>query len=513
MFKINASPGEVRIIVRLIYASLALGAFQLFLGASPVVVLLSLASGLATILPCLVYGFGRFVGVLYILVWFQFSFGGLLAKSILFQPLDSNLFQPVLSHLILLAGALSFSIGALVAFSFGPLQRNLVRPELNPRTLTILAAIFTALWASAFFVEKMGANGAAIAVFLRNYLFLAFICETVSTVLRTEGRRTLSRFSAVLAVFAVGFSIAMNSKEGILDIGACYVLALLCLGRRPSMAVWGSVVPAFAVLTFVLTPAIHLVRGDRDRLGPFELLAATTSTAFSIVEGDSQTLARIEQMNYQESAQSYNLYQSHYLGRSGVWYDRFILTGYIDAITRRVSYDGPFFGWNFVLNQTAQALPRQFLDSEKNRYYGGAQITRSLGLTARDAAVFPTVPLPIELFVAGGFWAIFAIGVPTITIAVAGFNLFAFQFRGNVWAVFFLATYGFFFTVEMYLQYVFLVLRQLPTDAIVITAAGAVAALMYGARRPTGGGRPVGKGEASHPTQSDVQMVKPPRLG
>jgi hypothetical protein len=487
MFKINASAGEVRLITRLVYASLSLGAFQLFLGASPLVVILSLASGLATILPCLVYGFGRTVGILYLLVWFQFSFGALLAKSILFQPLDSNLFQPVLSHLILLAGAVSFSIGALVAFSFGPLQRNLVRPELEPRKLTVLAAIFTALWVSAFFVEKLGANGAAIAVFLRNYLFLAFICETVSTILRTGGRRTISRFGAVLATLAVGFSVAVNSKEGILDIGACYLLALLSLGRRPPMAVWASVVPAFALLTFVLTPAIHVVRGDRDRLGPFELIAATTSTAISIVERDSQTLAKIDRMRYQESAQSYNLYQSHYLGRSDVWYDRFILTGYIDAITRRVTYDGPFFGWNFVLSQTAEALPRQFLDTAKNRYYSGAQITRSLGLTARDAAVFPTVPLPIELFVAGGFWAIFVIGIPTITIAVAAFNLFAFQFRGNVWAVFFLATYGFFFTVEMYLQYVFLVFRQLPTDAIVITVSCALAALMYGARSREGG--------------------------
>ena len=502
MAKINTTPAETRLLTTLIYTSFAFGVFQLILQASPVVVILSVLSGLIAILPCFFYGLGRTVGVLYLMVWFQVSFGALLTKSMLLQPLDSNLFSPVFSHLILLVGAIAFSASALLAYTFTPLHKDLIRPELNPRRLTALAAIFAGLWASAMIVGKLGANGAAIAVFLRNYIFLAFVCETAATILRSNGTRTFSFFGAALFAVTIAFSISVNSKAGILGIGVCYFLTLLAFGRRPSLRVVGALVPAFAILTIAINPAIHVVRAQRDRLNPFEIMAATTSTAVGILIGDEDTVAKVDSLKRQEFQAGYNLYRNRYLGRSDVWFDRFILTGYIDAITRRVTYDGPFFGWNYILSQTAEALPRQLYGATKNRYSSGARITRTLGLTERDAAVSPTVPLPIELFVAAGFPAILILGIPTLAFAISALNLVANTFRRNVWSIGFLGIYGYFFAVQTYSGYIFFTLRQIPTDAIVITLAGVLTSIIIGSVTERGGGERGGDPKGGHPSRS-----------
>jgi hypothetical protein len=471
--------GERKLLARLMMASAAFGVFQIAIGAPPLLVMLTLVTAAVTLIPCLAYGLTRTVGIVFLLVWYQFAFGELMTKSLLLQPIDTFLFNPVLSHIVQLVGAVTLATGALAAFWIVPLRRNLIRPTLDPSMLRVLSVVFLGLFSLSFAADLAGPNGRAIAVFLRNYMLTALVMEIAATIISSGGRRSLSRWGLVLTAVVCAMSLASNSKAGILAAGLCYLMTPLALGRAPSWKFLAATAPLVILLSVAVAPAIHLVRAERDKIGPVEVLEKTVATAAGILTSDKQTLDQVESMQRQQHELTHDYYRNRYLGQETVWYDRFILIGSVDAIARRLTIDGPFLGTDMLLGQLKDVLPRQ-LSGPKDPYTSGTRITQMLGLTERDTALFTTVPMPIELFAAGGFLAMILIGIPSVAAACVGINLFASAFQNNVWSVYILVTYGYFLTVQNYLGYFFFSVRQLPADYIMITISTILATLMLG---------------------------------
>ena len=463
--------------------ALLLSALQLLIGGDPIIICLCLFCQAICLFPVYLYGLSRTVGVLYVFIWLTFGFSSLLGKTILFQPIDSNLFNPLLTFCVTLAGSIAFTVAATAAYFVKPLQKNATTPIIDHETLNIMAFVFVVIGIFTYFVYLFLPKGSPIlniAAIFAPYFSYGYVFSLCSNICRTRKNKVLSYSSLVLIFLFLYFGIAGNSKTSIIQIALGY---LLCVFAFRVKIKWPVVVLGFLVLAFFseyLFPAIHITRAYKDRLNPAQVAIATVQTMGNLLVGDPDTLAVKDSLIAQGAEGDPDRYQNVYFGTQQVWLDRFTNTGFIDAVARRVDFNGPFLGPQFILQQTLGFLPRP-LDPDKSTSHavaGGDQVTQAFGLTSRDQSNFSTVPLPINLFVADGFWFIFAIGVPLIFIFIVEINFFAFDMRDNVWSVVVIMTYGMLFCVSTYDVYIFAIVRQIPTNllmfSLMIVAAKAI---------------------------------------
>jgi hypothetical protein len=456
-------------------ASLLLSLFQLLLGGDPVIILLCLLSEAVCLFPVYLYGLGRTVGILYIGVWLAFSFSALLGKTILFQPIDSNLFNPILTFCVTLAGSLALTIAAMAAYLFKPLQNNAVPPLTNPGVLRIISYIFTVIGIGVFLIATYIPKSSLvynIAIQLSPFFIYAYICEIARTLIVSNKNRIFSLYGVFLTVLSLYFGLSGNSKTGILQVGLAFILCIFSFRARLK---WPILVGGAVTLIFLsefIFPAVHIVRNYRDRLNPFEISLVTAQTAANLMIGDKETTAMRDALVVDAGNGDPDAYQNVYFGSKQIWLDRATNTGFIDAVARRVDFGGPFLGAHFILDQTFGFLPRQF-DPNKTTTFsasGGDRVTQAFGLTARDQLDYATVPMPIELYVAGGFSFIFIITIPLIFLLLMEINFIAFEFQSNIWSVGLILTYGMLFYAGTYDMYIFLMARQIPANALIIAA-------------------------------------------
>jgi hypothetical protein len=209
--------------------------------------------------------------------------------------------------------------------------------------------------------------------------------------------------------------------------------------------------------------------------------------------GDSQTLAEKDALET-EARSSSDLYKNLYFGSQQIWLDRFVNTGFIDAVARRLSFDGPFLGLDPVVGNTFYGvLPRQLNPHKYDTFQieAGDAVLEAYGLQTAYTGGAATVPLPIELFAADGFWAIFLIGTPLIFLVIMEINFFVFDFRENPWAVCFVIFYGMPFYAQSHQGFAFMALRQMPFDFFSITLGVMLATMIKNGFRAAGASRAV----------------------
>lgn len=465
-------------------ASLILALCQLLLGGDPLIILLCLMSEAVCLVPVYLYGLGRTVGILYLGVWLAFSFSALLAKTILLQPIDSNLFNPLLTFCVTLAGSLAFTIAAVAAYYVKPLRNNVMPVIRDPNILSIVAKILFFLGTTVFVLHigtDRNSTLSNILIQIAPFSSFGLVCQMSADAVRSRGRRVFTTTSLLMFFALVYVGLSSNSKTGVLTAGLAYILVIFAFRIRLK---WPVLIGGFLALAFCsefLFPAIHIVRADRDRLNPFEISLETIGTVADLLTGDKDTVARRDALSQDSTGGNADLYRNVYFGSSQVWLDRFTNTGFIDAVARRVDFGGPFLGADSVLNQTFDFLPRQ-LDPAKTilfRTSGGDRVTEAYGLTYRDTFDAPTVPLAIELFSAGGFGMIFAVGAPLIFTFLIFINFFVFDFIDNVWSAVFITAFGMLFYCSTYDVYIFFFTREIPTDYIIMTSLTIIATFMH----------------------------------
>jgi hypothetical protein len=270
-----------------------------------------------------------------------------------------------------------------------------------------------------------------------------------------------------------------NSKTAILLPALIYVASVAAFRARIRWQTVLAAVLALAFLSEFLFPAVHIVRSERSRASPIEMGSLTLQAVWGLMTGDSETLA--EKDNLGLIQRSSDLYRNVYFGSQQVWLDRFTNTGYIDAVARRMNFDGPFLGIEPVVGNTFYSvLPRVLNPSKYDSIQtaAGDGILQAYGLQTEHLVGYATVPLPIELFAAGGFWAIFLVGIPLVFLMVFDLNLFVFDFRENPWAVCFIIYYAMSFYAQTHDGFSLAGLRQMPFDFFVMTFGATFAAML-----------------------------------
>ena len=127
-----------RVVLILMVPAFGASLIQLGLGASPLVVALAMmvtTIGLLGFAALGAYNAGSWLILFFVL---GNELVALYGKTLLGQPLDSNLYAPMASYLVLTVAALAM-FAALVTVRFAPVGKPLLKPTANPRTLCFLS--------------------------------------------------------------------------------------------------------------------------------------------------------------------------------------------------------------------------------------------------------------------------------------------------------------------------------------------------------------------------------------
>lgn len=467
-----------KVCLSIVAVALLTALFQLVaLGANPWVCILAVGAVIVAVTPVWAYGVGASVGVFFLFVCCYWGLNALVVKSFLLQPLESHLYAPVLSHLIVFMAITGASLGAILVRPLLQLAPRIRWPASTPeflRLVSIAGLVFTAIgWG----VRLLGSIGEALSVFLVSYAILSFCAECARALVISKGRRHLSAPMLIIGAALVLLSLASNSKFAIMALPLAYVITVLAFGGRfkPSHAVIGLV--GACVVSSVVFPAITFIaRGDRDRVSATQLVSNTAVAMGQLAAGDETTRRLLEMREARNIRSGQTGYDVPYTREIPLVFERFILVAYVDAIARRLSLSGPFAGTDFVTRQSANVLPR-FLNKNKVEEYSGNQIAIALRLADPGFAGFPTMGWPAETFYAGGLW--FSLGSSIIVFAVFSLLLSCTMgtVAGNIFAIFITVRYFHLLACGVFSNYAFFSIRQLPFDIIIFLL------IVYVARR------------------------------
>ncbi len=451
--------------------AVATGLFQLIaLGADPWVSLLAVGTVFAALLPIWVYGVGRTIGVFYLFVCCYWGLNALVVKSVLLQPLDSYLYTPVLSHLIAFIGIGGASLGAVLARPLLQVLPQIRWPSATPDFLRSVSLAGLAIGLVGLVLSRLGGQAQALSIYLSSYFILAFSAECARELLLTKGRRHTSVFGVVIAALLILFSIASNSKFGIMAIPLAYVVTVFAFGGRfrISHAILGVVAAIF--LSSVVFPAISFIaRGDREQVSTTQLVANTFVAMQKLATGDESVrvqLAAREAGNMRAGGWRYDIpYQRH----APLIFERFLMVPFVDAVARRLSLSGPFAGPSFITSQLANTLPG-FLNPNKVETYSGNDIVVSLRLADAGFAGFPTMGWPAEAFYAGDLSFVFLSSAVVFFVFSLCLSLLMGVSAGNIFAVFVITRYFHLLTCSVFSNYAYFMIRQFPVDLILFAA-------------------------------------------
>ncbi len=454
-------------------SSVVLTLFQLVIGCSPPVAALSFAIILFALAPVAVYGASNIVGLLFVFVLFYFSFLALILKSIFLQPLQTYLYAPFVSHLVAAVGVAGSAAGALAARPFLRLDRALIPPMVrDARAVGKLAIMSLAVGLVGVVLNRGSGQVHALSQFLYPQLYFSLVAAMASSLIASGGRRALSTLSVSIALLLVVLSAAGNSKQGFVAVGLCYLASVLSFGGRIRVPTFiAACLVGFFLSSFVFPAITNIARQDRDRLSPVEMLERTTQAAAGLMTGDQQTQDTIDRQTAEYNRIPLGRYRVEYSRHLPLFFERFMMVPYTDAVVWKIPLNGPYFGTELIYQNLANNLPI-FLYAGKQQVYSGHEILLSLGLIDPGSAGYQTMTLHAEAFYSGGLWAVFlfAAGIYLLLSFLLGRTIGPVSF--SVFAVYIVVIYFHFFMSQLSNGFVFFAFRQFPVDVVIYLVLG-----------------------------------------
>ena len=201
-----------------IMLSIILSIFHLLLGSTIIVVIISLFIIIIGTIPISIVGYLNISAVFIFLVAFRYVDFASVAKLLMLQPLDSNLYQPVEAFFAVLVGLIGYLIAFLVSTTI-KVGKPLLKPVLKTRQLFIIS-ILSALIGGIAWLGKVNAvnemvNGVDISqratyyAFFTSFSLLAIISASAQALISSQGQKSISHWCGLLIFlqFILGFEI------------------------------------------------------------------------------------------------------------------------------------------------------------------------------------------------------------------------------------------------------------------------------------------------------------------
>jgi hypothetical protein len=422
-------------------ATLAVAAIQLLLGASPVVLALVLA------------GIGLCVGAFFVTgtdnlaAWtiLFFALGNFLvalfAKTILFQPVDSNLYEPLPSFLVLVLTTISMLAALYVARRI-PVGRPVLDPTLDPGRLKFLSGgcfllgiCFSLL--NRFSQDTSGASFGGFAI-LRHLILLAVIARTAAVLIESKGQRRLD--VGILVMTAVGtlFGALDDQKTAIaLPVVGYFATLLFFLGGFPyrTLAVFAI---AGSVFVVVIAPMAHVFRALGEQHVPLKERAEIMTSVVSIILKKPAEIPAMEALAQRAFENGYY----NYFGTKGTGQmvlGRFASVQQIDPVIVAADRHG-LRGGAAVWPAFERMLPRA-LDPGKPQFTEGYLTLVHYGLVNPQGGKFPTLPLAGQSYAAYGYAGDLIIPFITFLGFFLAIKKWGWNVRNNVFGIFIFAEF------------------------------------------------------------------------
>ncbi len=331
-------------------------------------------------------------------------------KIAMLQSLDDNLIVPTTTELVTLIYFTCLMLAFLLSRKL-PITRGKTYPDPSLRTLEWLTVISSILMLLPLFSNptddaNLDSPANFLAVLSRGFPLVAMVSSVIHALKRSNGRTIISAWSVTVLGTAIFIGLASNSREGVLAPPLIALITPLYRGYRfnyraiVAMGLFGIFV------SFIISPAILIVRSDRGFLGFSERIGNTIETAGLLMIGDPATTEKAETpldfINYSV--------WGRYFGRPIPFSDRIGLIQTTDALaasiaggsyvtlggTMRDKVLGLFP--NFVLNWFDIPLERSKATTD---YVAG-----SLGLADMEALTYLTIPVDAEAYATGGMWSV-----------------------------------------------------------------------------------------------------------
>ncbi len=331
-------------------------------------------------------------------------------KILLLQSLDENLIVPELTEFITLIYFIFATLAFFVARRL-PVPRVRPSPEPNAKTLEwlmIISGVLMMLPLASPTDTDLNSVGPVniLGVATRGFAPVAMVSAVLCALKKSEGRKIFDAGSITILSLSMVLGIAGNSREGILAPLLAVAIASLYQGYRFSPRMIAGAALLLAFISFAVSPALLLVRGERTTLSFPERVEKTVETIGLIIIRDPATLGAVQRPLDEIR---YTVW-GRYFGQPIPFADRIGLIQTTDALAA-ASAGGNYVDMEGSLHDMIAGLfPNFVLDwvdvhIERTRTAGDI-VTSSLGLTEANAASFLAIPLDAEAYADGGIGSV-----------------------------------------------------------------------------------------------------------
>jgi hypothetical protein len=336
-------------------------------------------------------------------------------KIALLQSLDENLIIPGLTEFIVLLFFLSM-VAAFFAARRLPILRFEAYQEPNAETLEWLALFSTVLMVLPL-VRGSGADTAGagdvggglsnfVGVATRGFPTVAIVAAVLRALKKSNNTRVIDVWSGTVLAISIIMGLASNSREGLLAPILAAFATPLYYGYRFSRRVVALLVLFGLFVAFVLSPAILIVRNDRDYLSFTERIEETVETAGLLIIRDPAT---VDQASTPLDFLNYTVW-GRYFGRPVPFADRIGLIQTTDALTA-AAYGGNYIAIEQSFGQMMAGLFPDFVlkwfDVQLERIGSSTDyVAGRLGLVDANSASYLSIPVDAEAYAAGGLWSV-----------------------------------------------------------------------------------------------------------
>jgi hypothetical protein len=473
-----------RIAWTLTITTLLAAVIQMLISAAPLTLAVAVISSLAGLAVF------AWAGVFNVGAWvvFFFVFGNVLvpiwSKTLLGQPLDSNLYEPLSAFVTVAVGVVALSL-ALVLARATPVGRPLLQPTSNQRHLFVLSwgAFFLGAlawyWNRQFLDDPDGMGFGGLSWF-KSLLLMAVIARTALLLERSGYQRSMDVWLGLMLLTCAFFGLVDNAKTDVALPFVSYFVTVLFFRRSAPLRVVVASAAAGIVFVLAVGPLIHVYRWmdiqqvpmtDRVQLLRDGLESSLRQRDFSWTR--QVVLAQFEQDYY-----------DYFGGGEGqMLLGRYASVQQVDPIVAQINRQGTL-GASVVWPSLWQHLPR-FLYPDKPEFGESYWIVVNLGLIDPAGGKFPTVPLVAQAYAGYGLTGLLTIPFVTFLILLLILKKLGWNLNGNVYAIFFFSQFVIVYANQGDLsQYGGAALRGFPSFALIFIALGW--ATRIGSRRSTG---------------------------
>jgi hypothetical protein len=331
-------------------------------------------------------------------------------KILLLQSLDANLIVPTTTEIVTLVYFICLLLAFVVARKL-PITRIKQHADPNVRTLEWLIIMSSILMVLPLFsnpIDDATLDSPAnfLAVLSRGFPLVAMVSAVIHALKRSNGRTIIDAWSVTVLGAAIFIGLASNSREGVLAPPLIALITPLYRGYRfnyraiVAMGLFGLFV------SFIISPAILIVRSDRGFLGFTERIENTIETAGLLMIGDPATT---EKAQTPLDFFNYSVW-GRYFGQPIPFSDRIGLIQTTDALAASIT------GGNYVTlgGSTRDMIAGLFPNFVLNWFDINLERTKattdyvagSLGLADMATLTYLTIPVDAEAYATGGIWSV-----------------------------------------------------------------------------------------------------------